>query len=164
MTTPCIRPIQPEDNAAMASIIRAVMTEFGASGEGYSIHDPEVDAMFDAYQHDRHAYYVLEIGQQVVGGGGIAPLKGADASICELQKLYILPEARGKGLGQQLLATCIAFVESAGYSGIYLESTSRMIQAGKLYLQAGFSTIPSAMGKTGHDKCDRFYYKAFKAA
>ena len=40
-----IRPIAPTDDAAMAAIIRAVMPEFGASGDGFAINDPEVDWM-----------------------------------------------------------------------------------------------------------------------
>src|SRR5690606_41202506 len=36
-----IRKIRPEDNAAVASIIRTVMPEFGASGQGFAIHDRE---------------------------------------------------------------------------------------------------------------------------
>ncbi len=44
-----IRPIRPEDNPAVAQIIRQVMTEFGAVGCGFSIEDDEVDSMFEAY-------------------------------------------------------------------------------------------------------------------
>ena len=38
-----LRPIQPQDDAAVASIIRTVMPEFGADGPGFAIHDPEVN-------------------------------------------------------------------------------------------------------------------------
>ena len=37
-----IRPIQPHDDARIAEIIRAVMPEFGATGCGFAINDPEV--------------------------------------------------------------------------------------------------------------------------
>ena len=40
-----IRPIEPRDDVAVASIIRTVMTEFGADGPGFAIHDHEVDHM-----------------------------------------------------------------------------------------------------------------------
>ena len=38
-----LREIQQEDNEQVARIIRQVMTEFGAVGDGYSINDPEVE-------------------------------------------------------------------------------------------------------------------------
>ncbi|MEY3516474.1 MAG: hypothetical protein RIS67_691, partial [Pseudomonadota bacterium] len=37
-----IRPITPHDDSRVAYIIRSVMPEFGADGEGFAIHDPEV--------------------------------------------------------------------------------------------------------------------------
>ncbi|TFG63876.1 MAG: GNAT family N-acetyltransferase, partial [Gemmatimonadales bacterium] len=66
-----IRPIEPGDDAKIARIIREVMTEFGAVGEGYSIVDPEVDAMTAAYAGPDAAYFVALLDGEVVGGGGI---------------------------------------------------------------------------------------------
>jgi putative acetyltransferase len=50
-----IRPSRCEDNSAIAEVIRQVMTEHGAVGEGYSIQDPEVDTMHEAYAGKRSA-------------------------------------------------------------------------------------------------------------
>ena len=55
-----IRPIAPGDDAAMASVIRTVMPEFGAVGSGFAISDPEVDWMSRAYSEPRCAYFVVE--------------------------------------------------------------------------------------------------------
>jgi putative acetyltransferase len=44
-----LRTIRPGDNPQVAGIIRSVMTEFGAVGPGFSIMDPEVDHMYEAY-------------------------------------------------------------------------------------------------------------------
>ena len=62
-----IRPITPADDAAVARIIRTVMPEFGASGCGFAMNDPEVDWMSKAYGAPRHAYFVLERDGQVLG-------------------------------------------------------------------------------------------------
>ena len=79
-----IRPIVPADDAAMAAIIRAVMPEFGATGCGFAINDPEVDWMSRAYAAQRSAYFVAEDETgRVIGGGGVAPLEGGDADTCE---------------------------------------------------------------------------------
>ncbi len=62
-----IRPIDAADDAAVAALIRTVMTEFGAVGCGFSIGDPEVDAMSSAYPPPRAAFFVVEVG----GGRGL---------------------------------------------------------------------------------------------
>ena len=85
-----LRPIEQTDNSQVAKIIRTVMTEYGAVGDGFSIQDPEVDHMFEAYQDPRAIYLVLVSNGQVLGCGGIAPLKGGDADTCELKKMYFL--------------------------------------------------------------------------
>ena len=69
-----IRPIHRDDDAAMAAIIRSVMPEFGATGSGFAISDPEVDWMQRAYAQPLHAYFVLERDGRVLGGAGIAPV------------------------------------------------------------------------------------------
>ncbi len=152
-----IRPIEPRDDAAVASIIRAVMPEFGASGPGFAIHDPEVDRMSQSFTRPGHAYFVLERAGRVVGGGGIAPLTGGEPGVCELQKMYYLPEARGQGQGERLLRRCLDFAREAGYRLCYLETLTGMEQAQKLYQRLGFERIPQAMGSTGHFGCNRFY-------
>ena len=55
MSTFEIRPIRTDDDAAMADVIRTVMPEFGATGSGFAISDPEVDWMSRAYAAPRHA-------------------------------------------------------------------------------------------------------------
>jgi putative acetyltransferase len=152
-----IRPITPADDAAVAAIIRSVMPEFGADGPGFAIHDPEVDAMSAAYAAPRHRYFVVERDGQVAGGGGIAPLTGADPAICELRKMYFLPTLRGLGLGRALISTCLDFAREAGFRQCYLETLTGMDRAQQLYEAAGFRRIPAAMGATGHFGCNRFY-------
>lgn len=152
-----LRPIEPRDDAAVAAIIRTVMPQFGASGPGFAIHDVEVDTMSASYSQPRHGYFVVEQDGRVLGGGGIAPLAGADPAVCELRKMYFLTEARGHGLGEKLLRRCLAFAKEAGYQLCYLETLTGMEQAQRLYERLGFTRIPQAMGNTGHFGCNRFY-------
>ena len=90
---PIIRKISPQDNLAVASIIRTVMPEFGAGGKGFAIHDGEVDDMYRAYSGSRAAYFVCEEDGRIIGGGGVARLEGGAEDTCELKKMYFLPEA-----------------------------------------------------------------------
>ena len=152
-----IRPIHPDDDAAMAAIIRTVMPEFGARGAGFAINDPEVDWMSRAYSEPRHAYFVLEREGEVLGGGGIAPLGGGDADTCELRKMYFLREARGLGAGTALMARCLDAARGFGFRQCYLETLTGMDAAMRLYERSGFRRIDAPMGATGHGGCNTFY-------
>jgi putative acetyltransferase len=141
----------------MASIIRTVMTEFGASRPGFAIHDAEVDAMSVAYARPGGAYFVLDVDGRVLGGGGIAPLEGGDLHTCELRKMYFLPEARGRGAGRELLGRCVEAARELGYMRVYLETLTGMDAARHLYAAAGFRALAKPMGATGHFGCDRWF-------
>lgn len=159
-----IRPIEQEDNALVAKIIRTVMTEFDCVGEGYSIQDPEVDNMFEAYDNESSAFYVIENEKtkRILGCGGIAPLKEAEPNICELQKMYFLNDLRGFGMGQRLLDVCLGQAIHLGYTTCYLETVSQMKAANGLYAKNGFSKLQNPLGNTGHCGCDTQYSKELK--
>jgi putative acetyltransferase len=152
-----IRPIRAEDDAAVASVIRTVMPEFGACGSGFAINDPEVDWMHRAYGAPRSAYFVVEREGRVCGGGGIAPLEGGDADTCELRKMYFLPELRGLGAGAALMARCLEAARGVGFRRCYIETLTGMDAAMRLYERTGFRRIDAPLGATGHGGCDRYY-------
>lgn len=157
-----LRPIRPADDAAVAAIIRDVMTEHRCTGAGFAIHDAEVAAMSRAYATPRARYYVVERAGEAIGGGGFAPLAGSDpaSATCELRKMYFRPAARGLGLGRALLDLLHDEMRAAGFRRCYLETTSWMDDARRLYLAAGYAELPGAEGSTGHHGCDRFFARA----
>lgn len=155
-----LRPITDADNPAVARLIRTVMPEFGASGPGFAINDPEVDAMASAYRAERCAYFVVDLAGSVLGGGGVAPLKGATPAVCELRKMYFFPELRGRGVGEQLLRLCLETARQLGYRRMYLETLTSMSAAQGLYRKLGFEPLPGPLGSTGHFSCDRYFVRA----
>ncbi|MGH8075918.1 MAG: GNAT family N-acetyltransferase [Lysobacter sp.] len=155
-----IRPISASDDAAVAAIIRAVMPEFGAVGDGFAINDPEVDWMHRAYSAPGCAYFVVERDGTVIGGGGVAPLTGAEPDVCELRKMYFLPEARGIGAGRAMMTRCLDAARTLGYHRCYLETLRGMDAAKTLYERTGFQPLNAPMGDTGHGGCNRFYLLA----
>lgn len=152
-----IRKIQPADDPDVAKIIRTVMTEFGAVGSRFSIADPEVDAMFGAYANPKSIFYVLEDRGSLVGCGGIAPLVGGQQDTCELKKMYLMAQARGKGLGTLLCEMLIVDAQRFAYRQIYIETLARMEAAIRVYEKLGFDKLPQCLGQTGHVGCDTFY-------
>lgn len=154
-----IRPIEPRDDAAVAAIIRHVMPEFGAGGEGFAIHDTEVGAMCAAYTKPRSAYFVLEMDGKVIGGGGVAPLEHGEPDVCELRKMYFLPEARGLGAGHAMITRCLDTACELAFKRCYLETLTGMDAAQALYRKHGFTALCAPMGRTGHHGCDRWFIR-----
>lgn len=148
-----IRPIQASDNAAIAQVIRSVLIEMEVPKVGSAYADPSLDHLYQHYQQDRGAYFVVEQDGEIVAGGGIGSLPGEDTSICELQKMYMLAKTRGQGLGKALIQTSIAAARDLGYSQCYLETMPNMQAAQSLYQKMGFDYVCKPMGNTGHTAC-----------
>jgi len=151
-----IRKITPADNPAVAAIIRSVMTEFGAVGCDFPIEDAEVDAMYEAYTAPDAVLYVIERDGKILGCGGMGPLAGGGPGICELRKMYFLPELRGSGLGSKLLELILDAARLATYRICYLETMDNMFGARHLYVKHGFKFINEPMGYTGHSGCNNY--------
>ena len=157
-----IRQIQPADNEALARIIRATLTEFGAARPGTVYYDPTTDALYQLFQKERSVYFVAERSGSIVGGGGIYPSDGLPKDTCELVKMYLLPEARGIGLGKLLIQKCLDFANEAGYAKVYLETMPELKQALATYARFGFEYLTQPMGNTGHHGCELWMIKELR--
>jgi putative acetyltransferase len=148
-----IRKIKKEDNASIAKVIRAVFIELDAPKTGTAYEDPILDTLFEVYDKDKSVYFVVEHEGKIIGGSGIAPLENGPKEICELQKMYFSPEARGKGLGEQMILKCLDFAKEVGFKSCYLETLEMMKDAQKLYQKVGFQYLEQPLGCTGHTSC-----------
>lgn len=148
-----IREIQPQDNFQVAKVIRAVLEELNVPKVGTAYADPELDAMFETYQKEKSVYLVIEKDNKIVGCAGIAPLANGPSEVCELQKMYFLPETRGLGLGTQMMQACLSRAKDFGFVKCYLETMPYMEAAQKLYKKSGFEYLDQPMGCTGHSSC-----------
>ena len=152
-----LRKITPEDNDQISKLVKTVMTELNCDGEGFSLHDTELEDMFESYNKDGHTFLVLSDKNQVVlGCGGIGQLKG-EKKVCELKKMYFYTSLRGRGQGKLLMDYLLNFAKE-NYEGVYIETMDHMESARKLYEKYGFKQIESPMGDTGHFGCNTFYY------
>ncbi|MGL5471451.1 MAG: bifunctional helix-turn-helix transcriptional regulator/GNAT family N-acetyltransferase [Shewanella sp.] len=149
-----IRVASATDDAAIAQVIRDVSAEYGLTADkGYSVADPTLDCLSQIYSQVGAQYWVVEYEGRVVGGAGIAPLAN-NAGICELQKMYFIPEIRGKGLAKRLALLALDFARQTGYQSCYLETTAILKEALKLYEHLGFYPLSAPLGNTGHDACE----------
>ena len=153
-----IRLIERFDDAAVEAVIRACLVEFGGDREGTAWTDPDLGRFSEVYACEGRAYWVVvdEAGD-VVGGCGIGELEGVPG-VCELQKMYCLPSARGTGVADELLARALAFARGR-YERCYLETLGNMTRAQRFYERHGFERVSDALGSTGHCSCDVRYVR-----
>jgi GNAT superfamily N-acetyltransferase len=123
---------------------------------------PDVAALTDAQQQEMHGIYgEADIGPtreapmfeppdgvfivlrdddgRAVGCGGIARY---DATRGELKRMYVAPEARGRGLGRRLLVELEEHARLLGYAGVVLETGDLQPEALGLYRSSGYEQIP----------------------
>lgn len=154
-----IRNIQPSDNASIAAIIRSCLEEFNANKCGTVYYDSSTDHLYELFQTTSSVYFVVEKDGSILGGGGIFPSKGLPKDTCELVKMYLLPEARGTGLGARIISMCIEFAKQQGFRKLYLESMPELKKAIRVYEKFGFEYIDEPLGETGHHGCDVWMMK-----
>lgn len=158
-----IREIKPKDNQQVKKVVQDVLVEMGVPKVGTAYEDKSLNDMHGEYDKPRQGYFVVEEDGKIIGGAGIAPLAKADESICELQKMYFLPQARNRGIGSEMMAKCLEFAKEQGFTQCYLETLPYMENARKLYARSGFTSLEKPMGDTGHYNCSVWMLKELKS-
>ncbi len=158
--TVSIRPIQQNDNTDLAVIVRNSLAEFGANKEGTVFYDPTTDELYELFQTKGSFYFVAEDeDENILGGGGIFPTEGLPQGTCELVKMYLNKNARGKGLGKLMIEHCLEWAKENNYQQVYLETMPELKQALKVYELFGFEYLDGPLGNSGHFGCDRWMLK-----
>ena len=156
-----IREIEAKDNKEIEKIIRNCLIEFGANHEGTAWADPNLGRFSEIYNIEGNKYWVaIDENDKLVGGVGIGKLKGVEG-VCELQKMYCMPEARGTGVAHKLMEIALIYAKKY-YSRCYLETLENMVAAQKFYEKYGFIRIYELLVKTKHFACDVRYIKELK--
>ena len=154
-----IREITTADDKQIAKVIRSVLVEFGVPKVGTAYEDKALDCMMETYNKANSVYFIVDREGEVIGGAGIAQLDNFNGNVCELQKMYFLPEARGIGLGKMMIEKCLNKAKDFGYESCYLETLPYMKAATKLYANMGFTPLDKPLGNTGHYSCNVWMLK-----
>lgn len=148
-----IREIQKEDNQQIAAVIRQVFIDDDYPKTGTAFADKQLDCMFETYNKPNAIYFVIDDSGKLIGGAGISQLDNSDENICELQKMYFLNEARGKGIGNKIIQMCLEKATEFRFEKCYLETLPEMKTAQHLYIKSGFKYLDASMGNTNHSSC-----------
>lgn len=81
------------------------------------------------------AFLLARIGENVVGCGAIRPLA---PGVAELKRMFVVPEARGRGVGRALLQRLEDSAGTMGYAFMRLETGLKQPEAIALYESAGY--------------------------
>jgi putative acetyltransferase len=106
----------------------------------------QVDLCFQNFEQELqtlHQVYsppqgcIISAKQNEVTVGCVA-LKPIGEGVCEMKRLYVRPEVRGKGLGRQLVEELISFARKSSYTTMKLDTVSKLKEAISLYRSFGF--------------------------
>ena len=152
---PIFRPIQSQDDAPLAAIIRKSLTNHQLAVPGTAYFDPELDHLSEFYAADpasRHYFVVTDESGTLLGGGGLAAYD-SEGQIAELQKFYLSDAAKGQRLSYPLLAKIEAKAFELGYRQHSLEAALHV------YQKAGYRALSQPLLAAQHTTMDRFYVK-----
>jgi putative acetyltransferase len=127
-----------EDSAAVQALVESVLREYGLAFDADDT-DADLADLQANYEGRGGVFYVVESqAGAVVGCGGLFPM---NTHAVELRKMYLLPAARGRGLGKELLQRLLADARRLGYKRIILETNSALKDAIALYRRFGFMPL-----------------------
>lgn len=154
-----ISNITEDDDRAAAELVRSVMAEFGLARAGSAYTDPEIDYLAAAYSKPGTGFLVAKFNGEVVGTAGFGPLKGGSPTTCLIQRMYLGSRYRKMGLGRKLLEIVEEAARKSGYTYSYLETTTQMEGARRLYEISGYKKLDGPIGSTGYCLCNNWYGK-----
>lgn len=151
-----IREIEKKDNKAVEGVIRTCLIEYGGNHDGTAWADPDLGIFSEIYNSTGNKYWVAEDENgKIVGGAGIGYLTD---EVCELQKMYFLPHARGKGIANKVMEIALEYAGSY-YKKCYLETLDNMTRAQRFYEKYGFYRVDKPIVITEHYACEVKYLK-----
>ena len=122
----------------------AMREEVGVMYAGLDLRAPEMPkAGPDELNPPNGSFLVgYEEGVAICCGG----LKRLDAEACELKRMYVIPQARGRGVARILLGALEDRARELGYGIARLDTGPKQLGAQHLYESAGYVAIPNFNG------------------
>jgi putative acetyltransferase len=130
-----IRAANNDDLEPIVKLVFGVLREFDLQPDPNAT-DADLQDIEANYRQRGGLFEVIEDrDSNLVGSVGIFPI---DQNICELRKMYFVPEIRGLGLGGYVLQRIVNKAKELGFRRMVLETSSKLVAANRLYLRFGF--------------------------
>ena len=130
-----VRPVAASDVAEVIVVVRDVLAEFGLEFGKGSATDDELHHLPASYTDRGGAFWVARDDGKLLGTCGMFPLS---STMIELRKMYLVPGARGLGIGKRLLDVAIEFARSRRATHVVLDTIHEMTRAIAFYEANGF--------------------------
>jgi putative acetyltransferase len=155
-----IRPATGSDSAAAASVVKTVFDEYGFTWEPEGYHADLYD-LEKFYLSAGHRFWVAEDPSgKVVGTTALWVMKPDEERIegcdCSLERLYLLPETRGQGLGRALMETTLVQAREMKLTAMEIWSDKRFLDAHRLYAKFGAEVIGDRICEDDPDRSEEW--------
>ena len=151
MTDATLRAATNADAEVVRDLVFSVLREYGLKSDPDGT-DSDLRDLEASYHARGGAFDVLVDGSaEIIGSVGLLRVDGVT---CELRKMYLLPRARGRGLGKRLLDHALARARDLGYRRVVLETATALKEAIALYERRGFRRYHPAHLS---NRCDAAY-------
>ena len=104
--------------------------------------DREMKEFPGAYAPPLGCLLIAYADQGAAGAVGLRPLESQDSTrLCEMKRLYVRPNYRKRGVGQQLVRRIITEAKEMGYLAMRLDTLPSMRSAREIYGAYGFVPV-----------------------
>jgi len=125
----------PEDRSLVLELFREYQAWINLD-LSFQNFEAELASLPGAYAEPKGALLLAE-------SYGCIAMRPLEDGLCEMKRLYLRPEARGKGAGRALIGAIIDRARSNGYRAMRLDTMPFMGSAIGLYREFGFVEIPA---------------------
>jgi DNA-binding MarR family transcriptional regulator/N-acetylglutamate synthase-like GNAT family acetyltransferase len=137
-----IRTFRAGDLALIASRQSALYVPYGWERPMEILQGEVTTAFLREFKPGREQCWIAECAGQMAGAVLIVD---AGDDVGQLRLLHVEPWARGRGIGQALVAECVKFAREAGYDTLRLWTHSVLLSARRIYEGAGFAIVSTAV-------------------
>lgn len=130
-----VRPVAAGDVPEVLALVRDVLAEFKLEFGKGSATDEELHHLPGSYTERGGQFWVARREGRLVGTCGMFPLS---STMIELRKMYLLPDARGLGIGKRLLDVALELAYAKRATHVVLDTIHEMTRAIAFYEANGF--------------------------
>ncbi len=143
------------EEARILDLVRTALADYGLIVNPEET-DKDITDLNRYYFENNGWFAVIDEGIRIIGSYGIFRISN---TVCELRKMYLLPEFQGRGLGTYMMEDALKQARELGYTEMVLETNTLLDKAIHLYRKFGFEEY-----KPGHfsDRCDYAMRKEIK--